>query len=169
MFSRTSSGEEAHKQPDDAIRSAPAYKRGRQPNALVVVQTSCSSEDDLNPPQRRPKVNTDGCEVSASIRPSGTNRHCTGTAAARLSDTAPASSRSFTGDDDSLALIKHSLLENNELLKNVLSRLEKCEKKMVSFEAKLEGPMSSQASTACGSTPARKKMKVPDEVRVRNI
>ena len=72
LFSRTSSGEEAHKQLDDARRCAPAYKRGPRSNARVVVQTSISSdEEDLNPPQTRPKMSVDSCRVSASIGPRG--------------------------------------------------------------------------------------------------
>ena len=101
LFSRVSSGEEAHKQLDDARRSPPAYKRGRRFNPRVVVRARCSSdEEDLNP-QRRPKVSVDSCQVSASIEPSGTKRYCTGTDTA--SGTTPKSSRSFTVDDDSLA------------------------------------------------------------------
>ena len=170
LFSRTSSGEEAHEQLDDARRCAPAYKRGPRSNARVVVQTSISSdEEDLNPPQTQPKMSVDSCRVSASTGPRGTKRNCTGTAEASSSGTTPKRSRSFTGDHDSMAAIQHSLLENNELLKNVLTRLDKCEQKMVSLETKLDEPVRSQASTTSGSTPARKKTtKVPDEVRVRN-
>ena len=140
LCSRISSGEEVHKQLDDARRSALAYKRGRWSNTCVVVQTSCSSnEEELNPPQGRQKVSVDSCQVSASIGPSGTKRHCMGTAAA--CGTMSKFSKSFTGDDDSVAVIQHTLLENNKILKNVLTRLEKGEK-MVSLETKLEQPMS---------------------------
>ena len=53
----------------------------------------------------------------------------------------------------------------DKLLKGVLHRVDKCEKQIRSFESKLEESVS---STSVGSTPSRKKVQVPEEVRVRD-
>ena len=65
----------------------------------------------------------------------------------------------------SLGGIEKALLESNKLLKGVLHRVDKCEKQIRSFESKLEESVS---STSVGSTPSRKKVQVPEEVRVRD-
>ena len=52
-----------------------------------------------------------------------------------------------------------------KLLKGVLHRVDNCEKQIRSFESKLEESVS---STSVGSTPSRKKVQVPEEVRVRD-
>ena len=65
----------------------------------------------------------------------------------------------------SLGGIEKALLESNKLLKGVLHRVDKCEKQISSFESKLEESVS---STSVGSTPSRKKVQVPEEVRVRD-
>ena len=53
----------------------------------------------------------------------------------------------------------------DKLFKGVLHRVDKCEKQIRSFESKLEESVS---STSVGSTPSRKKVQVPEEVRVRD-
>ena len=60
---------------------------------------------------------------------------------------------------------RESIVRVKQTLKGVLHRVDKCEKQIRSFESKLEESVS---STSVGSTPSRKKVQVPEEVRVRD-
>ena len=140
-------------------KSSSAVKRHRY--SPLVLQTSCSSGDDYPPlpkpktDQQKTKVNGRRSQVLSSkvLAPSNAPRssvedkenECAGT--------------------QSLGGIEKALLESNKLLKGVLHRVNKCEKQIRSFESKLEESVS---STSVGSTPSRKKVQVPEEVRVRD-
>ena len=138
-------------------KSSSAVKRRRY--SPLVLQTSCSSGDDDYHPLSKPKTDQ---------RKSGRHR-------SRVLDSKvlaplnPPKSGVEDKENESagtqlLAGIENAMLETNKLLKGVLNRVDQCEKQIRSFESKLE---ESASHTSVGSTPSRKKVQIPEEVRVR--
>ena len=127
-----------------------------------MLQTSCSSGKDDYLPLPKPKTDRRKSEVNGRR-----SQVLSSKVLAPLN--APKSSvedkENECAGTQSLGGIEKALLESNKLLKGVLHRVDKCEKQIRSFESKLEESVS---STSIGSTPSRKKVQVPEEVRVRD-
>ena len=126
-------------------------KRDRRPiQTHLILQTSCSSDDgNESPPRRHAKASIDSCNASAGVTTSRT--------------------RAVSERDGSLPGIQDALFETNQHIKTVLMRVEKGEKKIVSFESKFDEAINwyiVQIQCLYVYIPVRRKVQIPDEVRV---
>ena len=128
----------------------------------LVLQTSCSSGEDDYPSLSKPKTDQRKSQVNGCHRSQVLGSKVLAPVNAPKSGVEDKENES--AGTQSLAGIEKALLETNKLLKGVLNHVDKCEKQIRSFESKLE---ESASSTSVGSTPSRKKVQIPEEVRVR--
>ena len=136
----------------------------------VVLQTSCSSEEEDSPPRSRARIRAKPPpeqESAISTHRSGTVRG--GKVPLVETTNRPSGTRVYVEKENnaqghSFTGIEKALLETNQLLKHVIKRVDKCEKQIKSFESKFD-EVTCSSSASIVSTPSRKKG-VPEEVRV---
>ena len=138
----------------------------------VVLQTSCSSEEDDSPPRSRAKPVPEISHQKSSDSATATHRSAAvrGGKVPLLNTTnRPTEARIYREkenktQDHSFTGIEKVLLETNQLLRHVIKRVDKCEKQIKSFESTFD-EVTGSSSTSAVSTPSRKKS-IPEEVRV---
>ena len=136
------------------------------------IQTSCSSEEDDSPPRSRAKPVPEISHQKSSDSATATHRSAavrSGKVPLLNTTNRPTEARIYREkenktQDHSFTGIEKVLLETNQLLRHVIKRVDKCEKQIKSFESTFD-EVTGSSSTSAVSTPSRKKS-IPEEVRV---